>query len=93
MGVPALSQTLPVAQSPNISVAATPASLLQQGQELYQQRQYGRAIATWQTALNDSTINEAQQAAIWAYLALAYQKTGQWQEGEGAIANNLGGYR
>ncbi len=89
MGVPALSQTLPVIQSPEISVAATPALLLEQGKDLYQQRQYGRAIATWQTALDNPTISDSEQAALWTYLALAYQKTGQWEAGERAIANSF----
>ncbi|MBT9315777.1 CHAT domain-containing protein [Leptothoe spongobia] len=93
IGLPALSQPQPqpllVDKSSEISVAATSTSLLEQGQHFYQQGQYENAIATWQTALDTPTIHASEQAAIWAYLALAYQKTGQWEAGERAITNSL----
>ncbi|MBE9068375.1 CHAT domain-containing protein [Leptolyngbya cf. ectocarpi LEGE 11479] len=95
VGMPALSQTLPASETPAAAISsveplsAEPTELIEQGQVFYRQGQYGRAIATWQTALNNPAIDTPQQAAIWAYLALAYQKTGQWEEGEGAIANSL----
>lgn len=95
VGMPALSQTPPASEMSPTAISsveplsAEPTELAEQGQVFYRQGQYGRAIAVWQTALNNPAIDTPQQAAIWAYLALAYQKTGQWEEGESAIANSL----
>lgn len=98
VGTPALSQTLPASETPAAAItsveplSAEPAELAEPaepGQVFYRQGQYERAIAAWQTALNNPAIDTPQQAAIWAYLALAYQKTGQWEAGEGAISNSV----
>ncbi|MEM7061822.1 MAG: CHAT domain-containing protein [Cyanobacteria bacterium P01_B01_bin.77] len=95
VGIPTLSQTLLASETPAAAIAsvehlsAEPAGLIGEGQDFYRQGQYGRAIAAWQTALNNPAIDIPQQAAIWSYLALAYQKTGQWEEGESAISNSV----
>ncbi|MEM9164336.1 MAG: tetratricopeptide repeat protein, partial [Cyanobacteria bacterium P01_F01_bin.4] len=90
--LPVFSQSEP-ASSPSAALAQTPSAqrLVEQGRTYYQQGQWEAAIAPWQTALEHSTIqtDALQQAILWSYLAMAYQKVGQWENGEGAIANSL----
>ncbi|MFP4101230.1 CHAT domain-containing protein [Coleofasciculus sp.] len=67
------------------------AQLVQQGNQSYQQGQYTDAITFWQQALETfaSPGNQLNQAMILSNLALAYQKLGQWNEAQDAIAQSL----
>ena len=95
-GIPALAQDAvqPVASHSAAQISASPApsssGLISQGRTLYQQRRWQDAIATWQMALTDPTVDTTvlNQAAIWSYLGMAYHKLGEWSSAEEAIATS-----
>ncbi|WP_413174655.1 CHAT domain-containing protein [Anabaena azotica] len=66
-------------------------NLIQQGRELYQTERYAEAVNIWQQALKaEKTQNDlSSQAMVLNYLALAYQKLGQWQQAKKAITSSL----
>jgi CHAT domain-containing protein len=69
----------------------TPDVLVETGRQLYRAGRYAEAIAQWQEALR-LYIDRGDlmpQAMVQSNLALAYQKQGQWQQAEAAIANSL----
>ena len=74
-----------------ISKSANAQLLLQQGIELYNTKQFSRAIALWQQATEAFELQKDRlnQALVWRYLSLAYQHLGQWQEAESAIGESL----
>jgi tetratricopeptide (TPR) repeat protein len=68
-----------------------PAELVRQGRVSYQNGDYGKAIASWQTALaiyseRRDSLNEAM---LLSNLALAQQRLGQWQEANSKISASL----
>ena len=84
--LPAFSQSLP---APNVDLPPYQ-ERIDRGRTLYQQRRWADAIATWRSALENPSIqsDSVQQAAVWNYLAMAYQKLGQWSAAMAAIANS-----
>ncbi|MBD2311791.1 CHAT domain-containing protein [Desertifilum sp. FACHB-1129] len=73
---------------PHAPGVTNPPPSLQLGQNLYREERYPEAIALWQQVIQTDT-NPASQALAWNYLALAYQKLGEWQQAESAIAQSL----
>lgn len=65
-----------VAQEPVAPVAQVrPVEMLmEQGKGFYQRGDWDGAIATWQPVLNHPDLTPTQQATLWAYLGMAYQK-------------------
>lgn len=57
---------------------------LQGGRELYRAGQFAAAIQQWQGVINAGG-DRLQQAVTFSYLALAYQKLGDWPQAEQAI--------
>lgn len=62
------------------------AELLAQGRDLYAIGRYAEAIEIWRS-LNQS--DPLEQSLRFSYLALAYQKLGNWQEAERSIAQSF----
>jgi CHAT domain-containing protein len=63
---------------------------LQLGREYYWVGQFKAAIQQWQQELQHQGENQLQQALTLSYLALAYQKLGEWQQAEQAIERASG---
>ncbi|MBE9127121.1 MULTISPECIES: CHAT domain-containing protein [unclassified Coleofasciculus] len=63
----------------------------QQGRELYQAGQFAAAATAWDASAQayQERGDELNQAKILSYLALAYQKLGQWTQANDAIAKSL----
>ena len=94
---PAISAT-PVIAGGSVGLSNTPAdqriaadstaSLLLQGQRLYETGQLLAALATWQQAAQE-TSEPLRQALGWSYVSLAAQDLGDWNQAEAAIARSL----
>ncbi|HAJ63017.1 MAG TPA: hypothetical protein DCP31_30440 [Cyanobacteria bacterium UBA8543] len=91
LGVPTLLAQQVERTSEVSSQASNAHSLLQQGIELYEARQFKDAIAIWQQAVSSfsTQADNLNQALVFRYLSLAYQHLGQWKEAQEAIANSL----
>lgn len=55
--------------------------------QLYEAGQYARAIDLWQASLAE--MGQLQQILGWSYLALAYQKLGNWPQAEQSMAQSF----
>ncbi|MEM7793368.1 MAG: CHAT domain-containing protein [Cyanobacteria bacterium P01_C01_bin.118] len=62
---------------------------IEQGKRFYQQGEWERAIATWHTSLTQPALSELQQATLWTYLGMAYQKQGDGAAADRALENSL----
>jgi CHAT domain-containing protein len=67
------------------------ASLMQQGQVLYQAQKYTQAVQVWQQAENllQQHSDTQHRALVASYLALAYHQSGQTDRATAAIATSL----
>ncbi len=76
------------ALSPGTIAATSP---LQSGITAYEAGQYPQAIALWKQALTQfqATNDVVHQALVQSNLSLAYQRLGEWNQAEQAIANSL----
>jgi CHAT domain-containing protein len=70
--------------------AVTP-NVLEQGHALYTTGRFSEAVVVWQQAVEafQKQGNHANHALSSNYLSLAYQKLGQWEQAERAIASSL----
>lgn len=66
-------------------------TLLEQGKQRYQDKKFQEAIYLWQNAANifKSQGDNLNLAKTLSYLALAYQKLGQWEQSMQAITDSL----
>jgi CHAT domain-containing protein len=76
------SYSHPIAQTVHQTVAP-----LEKGLRLYESSRYGEAIEIWQQGL--AQMEPSQQALCLSYLALAFQKIGNWTAAEQAIAQSI----
>jgi CHAT domain-containing protein len=60
---------------------------LEQGVQLYESSRYREAIQIWQKGL--AQMEQSQQAVVLSYLALAFQKLGDWTKAEETIAQSF----
>lgn len=65
--------------------------LLEQGHTLYTAGRFSEAVTVWQQAVETfhAQDDRSNQALNLSYLSLAYQKLGQWEQAERAIATSL----
>ncbi|MCY6488930.1 CHAT domain-containing protein [Leptolyngbya sp. GGD] len=77
--------------TPAPSVAAQPATLLDQGRTLYQSGRFAEAVSVWQTAAQQSQAkgDRSNAALSLSYLSLAQQELGQWAEATQSIEQSL----
>ncbi len=94
-GWPVLPQFYPsqaqVVQLQTQPLAQTPEARLTEGRNLYQIGQFSAAVSLWQQAARDYELQGEifHQALSLNYLSSAYQKLGEWQQAERAIATSL----
>ena len=68
--------------------------LVDRGREYYKNKQYNKAIETWQQALkiyqnNQNKKDRLHQAMVWSYISLGYQKQSNWNQAKEAIDKSL----
>ncbi|MDY6896803.1 MAG: DUF2225 domain-containing protein, partial [Cyanobacteriota bacterium] len=71
--------------------------LVDRGREYYKNKQYNKAIVTWQQALkvyqnnqnNQNQKNTLHQAMVWSYISWGYQKQNNWNQAKEAINKSL----
>ncbi|WP_434687028.1 CHAT domain-containing protein [Pseudanabaena minima] len=94
---PIIAKNLSIASKASTDVVLTqslsnnPATLFQNGKQLYHAGQYAAAIASWLQA-SDMYAKQGDRlnhAIVLNNLALAYQQLGQWKEAEHAISLSL----
>lgn len=79
-----------VGHIPSLHSQQHPLQLVQQGQSLYQQKQYEQAATVWQQAAAFANQNDfLNQAMALSNLSLTYQKLGKWLESKQAISESL----